>query len=168
MLTRCAFAASANTNSQATTGAPCRIDSSHHYRDLIGGTRRLRRYRAVDRLTIQRNRLDALLHSTGIGDRDLERGATPLPRHLETLPLGRYARIDDQPRKTQPDAEDPARRSGIIPSSAAGQPRMPGAAESCVVPSHHELAIGVRLRLANLDPVVLVRRQQRVVELHGR
>ena len=44
---------------------------------------------------------------------------------------------------------------------------MPGPPEGGVVPAYHELAVGVGLRLPDLDPVVLEGRAQGVVELHG-
>ena len=92
--------------------------------------------------------------------------AAPLPADGEFLPVGGDAGIDGDAVEVRTDAQHVLGGREVGPAGGTGHEGMARTAVGGVVLAHHELAVGVRLGLANLDDIILQCRTQGVVELH--
>ena len=107
------------------------------------------------------------LDACGVFDLDMVCGSAPLAGDLELFPICRDTGIDRQPGIAGADAQDPVGRCVISPACRTGQPGVACPAMGGMVAPHYELAIGIGFGWADLDHIVLIIGQGRVVEFHG-
>ena len=91
----------------------------------------------------------------------------PFACHSELLPVRRDTGVNPQPVKTGLNPKDVLRSRVICPARRTGHKRMPCPSKGGMVFPYYKLAIAVGFRLPGFNPVILQRRAQSVIKLHG-
>src|SRR5690625_3311339 len=116
---------------------------------------------------IHHNCLDTALDPIRVFDRNVTGRAAPDALDRKPVPLRRNARINNETGEVEAHPENVFRGRGIHPAGGTGQPRVLRFAVPLVIAPVNELHIGIWFGAACFDLIVLVIRQNRVIQLHG-
>ena len=117
--------------------------------------------------SIQENLAHALGYMLRIFYRNVILCTPPLSGQGKAIPALWNAGIDFKSIHAGADSKHVMRCGIVSPAAGSSLKGMSGPSKSGVIFSHNKLTVGIRLRLTDLDLIILIVRTKSVVKFHG-